>query len=159
MRKLTFAVLCLGAYFAHAKYVFSNTGMNQWLQDANLRATKGEASACDDYADDVKVTLSSKSPMAGNNLEGNKEDICGYIKQTAKMMKLMRANTKTEISDLQIKMSGFPWLTAKVTYQENITMSVGGLPGMDYRSQVDLTLVRTLQGLKIKSLEQTTDSR
>jgi hypothetical protein len=132
-------LLALGAFYGHARLTFAEPRVMSWLMEHDSKVMSGDASGCDDYADDVRVSLSAQGRRGPSYVEGG--------------MKLMRASTNSQYDQVEIVRHGFPWTTARVTYSQTVRMQIPGLPGFSVESEDELVLVRTLSGIKIKSLE------
>lgn len=146
-------LLALGAFYGHARLTFAEPRVMSWLMEHDSKVMSGDASGCDDYADDVRVSLSAQGRRGPSHVEGGKSEMCEYEEQSAAAMKLMRASTNSQYDQVEIVRHGFPWTTARVTYSQTVRMQIPGLPGFSVESEDELVLVRTLSGIKIKSLE------
>lgn len=147
------ALLLLGGFYAHARYTFSEPRMMAWLAQHSARAMQGEASACDDYTDDVKVELMAKGQRGRWEVEGGKAELCGYLQQSAAALMVLQAQTQTQFDDVRITREGFPWTAVRVQYTQRTAVQVQGLPGMNVVSEDSLVLARTASGLRIRELQ------
>src|SRR4029077_4185928 len=96
MRNLLIGLLGLGAvYYAHGAHTFSQSSVQSWIADHEAREMSGSYSACNDYADDVEVSLTSERTKWRWEVEGGKEEICGYIKQNAAALTVLQASTES----------------------------------------------------------------
>jgi hypothetical protein len=154
MKKTILLILvALGAFYGHARLAFAEPRVMRWLMEHDAKVMSGDASGCDDYADDVRVSLSVPGQQGPAHVEGGKGEMCEYKEQAAAAMKLMRASTNTQVDQVEIARSGFPWTTARVTYSQTVRMQIPGVPGITVESDDEVVLVRTLSGIKIKSVE------
>lgn len=112
------ALVLLGGFYAHGRYTFSEPKVMGWLVQHTAHGMQGDSAACDDYADDVKVELTAKGLRGRWEVEGGKEEICGYLKQSSAALTLVQARTQTEFEDVRITRGGFPWTTARVQYTQ-----------------------------------------
>lgn len=153
MRKLFLLALACVAYYAHARFSFSEGRVQSWLAGHSVRAMSGEGNACDDYTSDVQVSLVAQGARGRWEVEGGKYEMCGYLKQASAAFTVLQARTHTRFNDLQVRPGGFPWTTAKVTYTSQTSVSASHIPTLTVESEDTVVLVRTLSGTKIKSYE------
>lgn len=153
MKKLFLLVLACVAYVAHARYTFTEEHVTQWLAQHTARAMGGEKEACDDYTDDVEVNLVAHGRRGHWEVEGGKDEICGYLKQAAAALTVLQASTRLEFDSVKVTRDGFPWRSARVQVAQRMSVSAANIPGTEVRAEDELVLVRTFGGLKIKSLQ------
>ncbi len=154
MKKLILLTLtALAAFYAHGRLLFAEPKLASWLVQQSAKAMSGESSACDAYADDLQVTLSADGRRGKWEVEGGKEEMCDYLKQAAAAFTVLQARTHSEFDDIRIVRDGFPWTSARVSYTQRMTVQANGLPATTVTGEDDLVVVRTLSGLKIKTIE------
>jgi hypothetical protein len=150
MRKLLILLVVLGVgYVLHGNYVFSDAMVQQWLDVQSKLALKGDPRACDVYAEDVIVHLSSENPRGRHTLDGGKTQICDYLMRTAEDLKAMRAVSTSSIADLRIIRREYPWTEAVVSYNRKIHILPPDRTVLDVQYADTLVLTRSLRGLKI----------
>lgn len=113
----------------------------------------GDTTACDDYTDDVEVVLTAEGRRGRWEVEGGKNELCGYLRQAAAAFTVLQASTNTRFDDVRIERGPFPWMRARVTYTQVTSVSAGGIPPLEIESRDVLELQRGLTGLKIRSVE------
>ncbi|MGZ8250250.1 hypothetical protein [Methylomagnum sp.] len=157
MKKLGWLVLVLAGFYGDGYRRFSEGNVRQFLVDFSMNAYQGNhETVCGLFADDVDVSINDQSPQGRWEVEGGKEEACGYIKQTSAAFMTLRAHVDTSWDDIVIKRSGFPWLTAEITYQQTTHITAGDgipMPAMTAVSDDALILKRTLGGLRIVKLQ------
>ncbi|TFW03416.1 hypothetical protein E4K72_12480 [Oxalobacteraceae bacterium OM1] len=153
MKKILLLIVLFAAFFAHAKIVFSEPRVMAWVAAHAAKAMSGEAAACDDYTDDMAVTLTAAGARGRWEVEGGKGEMCGYLKQAAAVFTVLQARTQTQFDDVVVTPTGFPWLSAKVKYTQRTSVSAGRVPEFTIESEDTLVLVRTLSGIKIKAID------
>lgn len=153
MKKILFLLALLAAYYAHARITFSEPRVTAWLMSHESKAMSGNTSACDDYSDNLEVNLKAQGRSGRWEVEGGKNEMCGYLKQAAAAFTVMQASTSSEFSDFKISPSGFPWNSARVKYLQLTHINLSGMPPMTVKSDDTLILVRTISGLKIQKVE------
>jgi hypothetical protein len=151
-RLLLLLLIALGAFYAHARVSFAEPRVVNWLINHSARAMGGESSACDDYADDMEVNLVAEGRRGQWEVEGGKDEMCGYLKQAAAAFTVLQASTESQFDSVTIERGGFPWMSARVKYTQRTTVQAARLPAMTVESEDTLVLVRTLSGIKIKSV-------
>ncbi|MDT9001983.1 hypothetical protein RQP53_22085 [Paucibacter sp. APW11] len=153
MKKIFWALVLLGAWFAHGRLVFAEDRLVQWLGQHEGQIWSGDSKACEAYTDNVEVSIRSDEREGDWEVEGGKEELCGYYHKASAAFALLDASTHTEFSEVSVQRKGFPWTEAKLSYVARVTLQMPRLPDKHIVSHDQLTLVRTLQGLKIKSIE------
>ncbi|MFL6672649.1 MAG: hypothetical protein ACJ8LG_05060 [Massilia sp.] len=153
MKKIFLLVALCGAFYLHARTSFSESHITTWLGEHSAKAMAGEPSACDDYADDMEVVLRAEGRRGAWEVEGGKNQMCGYLKQSAAVFTVLQASTRAEFQDLRVVRDGFPWMKARVTYSQRTDVSAQRIPGFTIASEDELVLVRTLSGIKIRSVQ------
>jgi len=155
MFKLIFALIAVSvAYYAYSVHSFSEGSVQSWLADHESREMGGNESACEDYADDVEVKLTADSAKGTWEVEGGKDEICGYIKQAAAAYTVLQAEIHTSFDDVTIERAGFPWRSAVVKYTQAAEISAARV-SLASTSHNEVTLKRTFGGLKITRLHST----
>jgi len=152
MKKLVYLALIVGAYYAHSRFVFSDDALQRWVAQHAARAMAGEQSACDDYSDAVNVNIHAEDQQGSWEVEGGKSEVCGYMKQASAAFTVLQASTNITYENFKVERTGFPWLEAKVSYEEHTSVSAAMIPAMTAISNDTLVLKRGLSGLKIVSI-------
>jgi hypothetical protein len=155
MKKMLLLAALFGAFYLHAQTSFSETRVTNWLGEHSMKAMSGDPRACDDYADDMQVTLSAHGRKGRWEVEGGKDQMCGYLKQGAAVFTVLQARTNTEFHDLKVVRGGFPWTRARVIYSQQTRVEAAGVPGFTIISEDELELRRTFTGVKIGSVRST----
>lgn len=154
MKRAIMYVLIGGAvFYAHARISFSEPKVMNWLMSHSTRAMSGDTAACDDYTDDVEVVLTASGRSGRWEVEGGKNELCGYLRQAAAAFTVMQAQVETRYEDIEIQPASFPWMEASVSYTQITDVRVGGLPPVTIETVDTLTLRRGLTGLKISAVE------
>lgn len=155
LRKIIIALMITGGYYAHGRWTFSEMNVQRWVAEHSARAMSGDSKACDDFSDDVEVNLVSHEKGGRWEVEGGKNEICGYLKQASAAFILLQASTSSRFENFSIERSGFPWTKATVSYTERMTVDSGIAPTLRGSSKDTLIISRTLGGLKIMSVKST----
>lgn len=150
MKKIVFVLLLSIAYYAHARTIFSESNLQKWVVESNLKAYSGDKAGCDVFAKDAVMRNVSND----ETIEG-RDNICNTLKITAAALTLGQGSLSSSFDGFQIKRSGFPWLEAEVTYTENATVTFPNLPPIQASSGQTIVVARTFSGLEIKSLTET----
>src|SRR5262245_58867050 len=99
MIRLLLTLIVAGvAYYAYSAHSFSEGSVRSWLAEHERREMAGNDSACDDYDDNVEIELTSDSARGKWEVEGGKDQICGYIKQAAAAYTVLQAQMHTEFT-------------------------------------------------------------
>jgi len=153
IRLILIALALLGGFYAHGRYTFSEPQVMGWLTKHSAHSMQGDSVACDDYADDVKVALTAKGLRGRWEVEGGKQEMCGYLKQSSAALTVLQARTQTEFEDVHITRGGFPWTTASVKYTQRTSAQAGPMPSLTIVSEDAMVLARTTSGLRIRELQ------
>lgn len=157
-RLITISMALFAAFYAHSKIVFSESNVMSMLTKHNTKALSGDSSACDDYSNDVVVDLTAEDPRGRWEVEGGKDELCGYLKQASAALTVLQASTSSEFTDVSISHSGFPWMTARVKYTERTVINAAHVPAVTSVAHDEVTLSRSLTGLKIIALKSASRS-
>jgi hypothetical protein len=157
-RLITISIALFAAFYAHSKIVFSESNVMSMLTRHNTKALSGDSAACDDYANDVAVELTAEDHRGRWEVEGGKDELCGYLKQASAALTVLQASTSSEFTDVSISRSGFPWTTATVKYTERTVVSAAHVPEFTSVSHDEMKLARSFTGLKIIAVRSTSRS-
>ncbi|HLO93507.1 MAG TPA: hypothetical protein VK195_04260 [Burkholderiaceae bacterium] len=152
MKLLIGALLLVAAWLGHSRLMFTESRVMPLMTAHTLKVYEGDASACDFYADDVQVDIVQEMREGRWEVEGGKDEVCGFIRKAGAGLVLLDANVNTEFADISLERKGFPWTEATLSYTEHVTMSAERMPEVVFTSQDELVLVRTLTGVKIKAI-------
>lgn len=155
MKKIVLLVALFAAFYLHARTSFSESHVTNWLSKHVTRAMSGDLAACDDFADNMEVALTAEGRRGRWEVEGGKNEMCGYLKQSAALLTVLQARTSSQFEDIRVVPSDFPWMSARVTYKQRTDVDVQRLPRLAIESEDELVLVRTFSGIKIKSVQST----
>jgi hypothetical protein len=150
--------LMVGGFYLSGRQQFSDSYLRNYLLEHTANVYQGNnESACEVFDDDAVVSIEDSQPDSQQEVEGGKNQVCGYIKQTSASYAILGVNPGSLISVLdkfEVIRSDFPWMTAQVSYQQKSTIKIGEGPQvMSSYSDGNLTLKRTLLGLRITRLE------
>lgn len=160
MKKLLLLVsIGLGAWFLHGRVVFTEPRLMDWMTQHSVQVWSGDGKACDAYADDVQVELRAEDRGGHWEVEGGKEELCAYLRKASAAFVVLEANTHAEFTDVALQRKGFPWTEATLSYTQLVTVQAARLPEIRITSQDQLTLVRTLGGVKIKAIQSSSVQR
>lgn len=152
-RVIMYALIGGAVFYAHARISFAEPKVMSWLMSHSTRAMSGDTTACDDYTDDVEVVLTASGRSGRWEVEGGKNELCGYLRQAAAAFTVLQARVDTRYEDIEITPASFPWMDASVSYTQITDVRVGGLPPVTIETVDTLTVRRGLAGLKISAVE------
>jgi len=153
MKKIIVVILAgIGIFYAYGRYAFAENRVCQWLSNQSMLAITSSEKACEAYADSMDVDLTAITAQGVSKIQGGKAELCGYLEKSTAAMSILHPSISTHIDDVVVKRSGFPWLTAEVTYTEEAQISIQGLPPFKSISEDTVTLKRTWSGLKITKM-------
>lgn len=145
-----FAV-CVVLYLGQSYYLLSSNHVEQFLADHNTLAMNDPAAACDNYSDDVNVFINHDTGNGTWEVEGGKNDICSYIKQTQAALTVLQANTSGHFENMNV-ITGFPWRKARASYDEINNVQMGSIGSISSKTHDNIEIKRTLTGLQIVSV-------
>ncbi|MBB2487797.1 hypothetical protein H5407_21380 [Mitsuaria sp. WAJ17] len=152
MKLLIWPLMLVAAWIGYGRLVLSESRLMPLLTAHTLKVFDGDASACDFYDDDVQVDIVQEMRQGRWEVEGGKDELCGFLRKSAAGLTLLDANVDAEFADINLQRRGFPWTEATLSYTEHVRISAEKLPEVVFSSQDALLLVRTLTGVKVKAL-------
>lgn len=152
-RLLLILAIGLGIFYIQLSFAFSEANVMRWISEHDARAASGDAKACDDFSDNMQASVIDDSPQGRWEIEGGKDEICAYIKQSSAAFVVLQASASTAFDQVQIERGGFPWTTVQVKYHYKTTLQAQRIPTMTMDGNDTLILAKGFSGLKIKSLD------
>lgn len=152
MKLLLWPLILVAAWIGHGRLMFTESRLMPLLTAHTLKVYEGDASACDFYDDDVLVDIVQDARQGRWEIEGGKDELCGFLRKAAAGFVLLDASVNTEFADISLQRGGFPWTEATLRYTEHVTVRSERVPEMAFRSEDELVLVRTLTGVKVKAI-------
>lgn len=144
----------LGIFYIQSRMAFSESHVMRWIAEYNNKAIAGDSTVCENFTDDVEVNIFAETLQGHWEVEGGKDEICGYLRQASAAFIVLQASTNTQFDSLQIERGGFPWTTAQVKYHYKASMQADRIPTMTVDGNDTLILSKgVFSGLKIKLLE------
>lgn len=153
MKKILLLAALVLVFLLQGKLFFSESRVRSWVATHSALAMSGDTMACEQYADDVEVMLRAEGARGHWEVEGGKEEMCGYLRQAAAAFTVLQARTHTQFDQVVLTPARFPWMSAKVSYVQRTTVSAEHIPTMTIESRDTLELVRTFSGMKIKKID------
>ena len=101
--KLFIAVSAL--YLGQSYYLLSSDHVEQFLADNNTLAMNDPVAACDNYSDDMTVMIHHNTPQGTWEVEGGKNELCGYMKQSQAALVVMQASTSGYFDNMEVATS------------------------------------------------------
>ena len=151
-------IACVVLYLGQSYYLLSANNVEKFLAEHNALAMQDPVAACDNYSDDVKVFINHDTGNGNGNgaweVEGGKNEICGYIKQSQAALTVLQANTSGHFENLTVK-TGLPWSKAHVSYDEINDVQMNTLGSIISKTHDVIAVKRTLTGLSIDSVNST----
>jgi hypothetical protein len=132
---IMYALIGGAVFYAHARISFAEPKVMSWLMSHSTRAMSGDTTACDDYTDDVEVVLTASGRSGRWEVEGGKNELCGYLRQAAAAFTVLQARVDTRYEDIEITPASFPWMDASVSYTQITDVRVGGAAASDHRNR------------------------
>ena len=132
MKRLFFILaICLGGFYIQSRMAFSESHVMRWIAEYNNKAISGDSTVCDDFTDDVEVNIFAETGQGHWEVEGGKDEMCGYLRQASAAFIVLQASTNTQFDSLHIERGGFPWTTAQVKYHyKAISSSLKNYPSL-----------------------------
>lgn len=159
MKLLLWPLLIVAAWIGHGRLMFTESRVMPLVAAHASQVYSGDTRACDFYTDDLQVDLEADQRAGRWEVEGGKDELCGYLRKAAAGFVLLDAQLHTEFSNVSLERKGFPWTEATLRYTEQTTMQSSKLPTMTFISEDELVLVRTLTGVKVRALHSRSQQR
>jgi hypothetical protein len=151
---ISIALVVAGAY-AVGQYHLSMRGSLRFIDALEALSIGGKAAEyCERLHDDLSVSIDDRTGPRPVFIKGGKREYCDYVSMAAKGMSLLGVSTRASRADITTERSWLhPW-TVHVHYRETRTTTMSRVnASIDSQSEDRLTLVQTLQGVKLLKLE------
>ena len=141
-------------YLAQSYYLLTPSHIESFLMDHQVLAMNDPVAACDDYSDDIEVMIHHTTPDGRWEVEGGKNELCGYMKQSQAALVVTQASASGHFENMDVSTS-FPWQSARANYDEISNVTMGALGSISSKTHDTLKIERTLTGLEIVSITST----
>ncbi|MEN6670299.1 hypothetical protein AAJP47_07980 [Psychrobacter sp. B38] len=141
-------------YLGQGYYLLSPSHVEKFLNDHNTLAMNDPVAACDNYSDDVTVMINHRTPEGTWEVEGGKDELCGYMRQSQASLVVLQASTSGYFENMSVTTS-FPWRKAQASFDEINNVKVGSIGSISSKTHEILNIKRTLTGLQITSVTST----
>lgn len=138
-------------YLAQSYYLLTPSHVETFLMEHQTLAMNDPVAACDNYSDEVEVTINHKTTDGTWEVEGGKNELCGYLKQSQAAFIVMQASTSVHFENVDV-ISSFPWQKSRASYDEINNVSMGAIGAISSKTHDTLKIKRTLTGLEIVSV-------
>lgn len=148
-------VTALLAAYAYGSLTLSAAGANRFLDELEALSLQGKgAEYCERLHADLRVSIRDHSADPPADFDGDRDDFCGFVSSAARGMSLLGISTHVTRNDFTITRSWrHPW-TAQVHYHEDRTTIMSKVDAtLHTRSDDSLTLVQTVGGIRLLSLQ------
>jgi hypothetical protein len=153
VRKIVWLAFLVGAFYAHAHFMFSERQILRWLNQHDEAVMRGKDKACDDYTRDLKVHIRAGGAMREWQVDGGKDMMCEYEKRASAAFMLANARINTQREIVSVERSGFPWMSATVKVHEENSVQMGRLPPMKEVADTTLVFERGIRALSVSSID------
>ncbi|WP_201595257.1 hypothetical protein [Psychrobacter vallis] len=147
-------IACVVLYLGQSYYLLSSSHVEKFLFDHNTLAMNDPVAACGNYSNDVMVMINHTTPEGTWEVEGGKDEMCGYMRQAQAALVVMQANTSGHFENMLVNTS-FPWQNARTSYDEISNVRMGSMGSISSKTHDTLEIKRTLTGLEIVSVTST----
>lgn len=137
--KLFVAVTAL--YLGQSYYLLSADHVEKFLADNSTLAMNDPVAACDNYSNDVTVMINHHTPQGTWEVEGGKDELCGYMKQSQAALVVMQASTSGYFDNVSVDTS-FPWQSARASFDEISNVKMGALGSISSKTHEILSIKR-----------------
>lgn len=157
MKKLValLLLLALAAVYACGSFYLSPSGATRFLDELEGLSLQGKsAEYCDRLHADLRVSIRDHSADPPADFDGGRAEFCAFVAKAARGVGLLGISSRVTRNDFTVTRNWLhPW-TAHVRYHENRITTMSKVHAtLHTRSDDALTLVQTLDGVKLKSLE------
>jgi len=154
MKKITLLLAVVAAFYLHSRQVFSEDAVHRLVLANDQEVHGGEVErACARFTEDAAVDLQIRGMEGPQNVSGGRDEICALMREEAALFRLLPIRQNTEYSNLSVRRHGFPWRSAEVRYEvQSVAQGLPGISRLVTKGTEELTLVRTLGGVRISRL-------
>ena len=148
-------IVALAAVYSYGALTLSENSANRFLDDLETLSLQGKsAEYCDRLHADLRVSVRDHSATPPADFDGGRDEFCAYVSQAAKGVGLLGISSSVTRNDFEVTHSWLhPW-TARVRYHEDrVTTMTKVNATLHTRSEDALTLVQTLDGVKLHDLD------
>ncbi|MFB2538908.1 MULTISPECIES: hypothetical protein [unclassified Acinetobacter] len=153
MNALKFLIVIVLLYMAQSYYLMSNGHVKDFIEQAEMKSMQDPVAACEYYSDDVEVNMNLQAPGGHWEVEGGKDELCGFIRQNQAAAVVMQSDVNWTFDNVKIN-SRFPWQNAKADYEMTGSQTVMGHTIQSHTKNA-IEIKRTLTGLKITKVNVT----
>lgn len=146
-------------YFAYGYYLTSPSNVKKFIEQHQLLSMKNVNEACEQFTDDIEGKIYHDTPFERWEVEGGKNELCGYMQKGQAAMVLTEGSVTTALLDMQVKRGGFPFTKATASYRQVTEMRMDGQTMRGIKIKVDsetkntVEIKRTFTGLKFSKIE------
>ena len=149
---IVIAVLLAG-FLIRSNLSMKPTSIEKYLQEFSLKSAQNPPEACEMVDDKIDVSIRQETPTGTWEVEGGKDELCGFMEQGRAAMVLLQGNMNWHYENVKVK-SSFPWQSAKVSYDEISTVSAAKIGTVSTKMHYDLQVKRSLfGGIKVTKLK------
>lgn len=145
MKYIWLVVALLAFHFGGGYFATSERRVEKYIHNFSMLSNQDAAKACELVDDKVDVSLTQELPTSTWEVEGGKDELCGFMKQGIAAMTVLQGNITWRFENMQVK-SSFPWQSVKVSYDEIATISAAQMGTIHTKMHYDLQLKRKLTG-------------
>jgi hypothetical protein len=154
----TLAAICVatlaGAY-VYGVSSLSRSGATRFLDELEALSLDGKsAEYCDRLHEDLRVSIRDHSAELPADFDGGRQEFCAFVSYAAKGVDLLGLSTRVTREDFTVTRDWLhPW-TAQVSYHEDRITTMSKINATSHtRSDDELTLVQTFDGVKLVYLQ------
>ena len=154
-RIFVLAVLALVGVYVSGRISLGESGAVRFLM--KMENLMGEAKfdeVCDLFHEDLQFHLTDHTGGEAKEVTGGKAEFCALARTQAAALALVPHTMNTQVENVKATLDWkHPW-TSQVTYTENRSLTIQGANvTLNTTSDDNITLVRTLSGVKLRRVE------
>jgi hypothetical protein len=146
--------LLAGAY-VYGVSSLSASGATRFLDDLESLSLHGKSDEyCDRLHQDLRVSIHDHSAVPPADFDGGRAEFCAFVSEATKGVNLIGISTQVARQDFTVTRTWLhPW-SAQVSYHEDRITTMSKINATSHtRSEDALTLVQTLDGIKLVYLQ------
>lgn len=142
MKKVLIALLALFvAYYAHGRYVFSESQVRERIDQMVQAGLSGQLSVCRGLSAQARLHVRIVHPLGVTSIDSEQDgDACARLQGSALGLQRLGMGVKHQLAEVKVEREGMPWLraSAKLRHEVSVELPMGLMVRGEATSDVGL---------------------